>query len=86
MIAVEFFAGHDKNGNARRLYVVFDDEAQAVAIVKSGVRGRGALDEAGFEGIPVTVTFETTPRWYRVLLKKGYTRGRDFKPVPIHED
>ena len=67
MIAVHLNAGNDKNGNPRRLYVIFDADANAVAVVDEGYQGKGALKVAGWEGVPVTSTIMTTPAHYREL-------------------
>lgn len=71
MIAVHLAAPNDANGNSRRVYVVFDDEADVIAVVDEGYRGTGALKDAGFEGIHVSGKFATTPGEYRNLIKVG---------------
>ena len=70
MVCIKLNAGHDSNGNPRRVYVVFDSEGYIVRAVDEGYRGRAALREVpGCEGECEPVEFETTPREYRRLLR-----------------
>lgn len=72
MIFLHLDAGHDVNGNPRRLYVVLDQQANVVEVIDEGYEGRGALRKYApktTRGLPI-VEFETTPRQYRELLKQ----------------
>jgi len=62
-------AGNDKNGNPRRVFVVFDDKGEIVKAVNEGYAGRAALTEAGITEQWSGYTFMTTPGEYRDLIK-----------------
>lgn len=72
--AIRLNAGHDTNGNPRRVYVVLRD-GQLFDAIDEGYHGSSALADKypQFADKPV-YTFATTPKEYRQLVKDG---GRD---------
>jgi len=73
MIALHLDAGHDRNGNPRRCFLVLGPDGSTVAVVDEGYRGRGALRAwAAEHGVDVPTDagmIATTPGEYRALLK-----------------
>ena len=71
--AVHLDAGHDRNGNPRRLYIVIDPDEGIVAAIDEGYTKRAALNSWNYNYfghrdicIPTVVT---TPAEYRALLR-----------------
>lgn len=69
MEAIQFDAGHDRNGNPRRCFVVFDGFGSIVDVIDEGYRGHHALTKVWpnvfYEGTRIV----TTPGEYRALLR-----------------
>ena len=71
MIVIRLNAGNDRNGNPRRVFVVFDSDGDIVDAIDEGYEGDDALRKLGY---PTSYsTFKTTPAEYRDLLR---IRGR----------
>lgn len=68
LTAIHLKAKNDTNGNPRRLYLILDNDSDAVDAVDEGYKGRGALDEH-YEGVPIGVTIQVTPKEYRDWLR-----------------
>lgn len=67
-------AGHDTNGNPRRVYVVFDGDGQVMDVIDEGYSGQAAVIGI-YPGIQGGARFDTTPTEYRRLLKwSGHER------------
>jgi hypothetical protein len=73
MIAIHLDAGHSKNGNPRRGYVITDDNAQFIDYVDEGYLGDAALRRAGFT-CPITQRIEVKPSVLRELRKEANSR------------
>jgi len=78
-IIIRFDAGHDRNGNPRRVYAVIDVRTcDVVRGIDEGYRGESAIDRIvpgfrqrpSFQGYSIP-TFPTTPAEYRRLCKVG---------------
>lgn len=61
-------AGHDKNGNPRRVFVTIAD-GDIIATYDEGYQGKDAITEPYHKDIYNGLTFETTPSEYRSLIK-----------------
>ncbi|HEY5606258.1 MAG TPA: hypothetical protein VIL45_07045 [Thermoplasmata archaeon] len=66
-------AGHDRNGNPRRCYLLLSGEGEILAVANEGYRGSGAIPDSW--NLPsghrrtIGVTLATTPAEYRELVK-----------------
>lgn len=69
-VAIHLNAGHDVNGNPRRVYVVIDRYGAIVATVDEGYSGTQALKDAGFPNVIHGPQFAITPGEYRDLCRK----------------
>lgn len=72
MNAIKLNAGHDRNGNPRRCYVIMDDK-KIIDVIDEGYRGHLSIKE--YTGLNVVATFDTSPAQYRALLKE-YKGGK----------
>lgn len=78
-IIIRFNAGHDCNGNPRRVYAVIDVKSgDIIRGIDEGYRGEGAIDLAmpgfrqrpSFQGYSIP-TIATTPAQYREICRIG---------------
>ena len=67
MIYLRLDAGHDKNGNGRRLYLVFDEEGETVDVIDEGCVGPAEVRKR-YPDAHDAGSIMTTPMEYRSLL------------------
>lgn len=68
MIALHLNAGHNANGNPRRVFVVLDDDGDITDVVNEAYSGTAKL-RAKYPDIKVTARFDTSVSEYDYLLK-----------------
>jgi hypothetical protein len=71
-VVIRLDAGHDRNGNPRRVFVVLNEHSDIVAAYDEEYRGKGALPEE-LRGVNYP-TLATTPGEYRQLVKEHTKR------------
>lgn len=64
---IRFDAGHNRNGNPRRVYVTLK-EGHIVATYDDGYRGNAAIKDAAHRAAYDGLTFATTPKEYHELI------------------
>ncbi len=71
MTAIKLNAGNDRNGNPRRVYVVFGSSGDVLSAIDEGYLGSEAVTilYPDLKGKPIP-EFQTTPEEYRLLLKQ----------------
>lgn len=75
MIALHLRASNDTNGNPRRLFLILDNDGDAVDAVDEGYSGYGAIAR-NYPEIKIGATIEVTPAEYRSWLKTFDGRAR----------
>lgn len=90
-IAIRVDAGNDTNGNPRRLFLVYDTQANLVDIIKEGYNGSRQLEELypSLRG-KVTGLIEVSPSFYNDLIRGEYFKmateaGASRKPWPKYK-
>lgn len=68
-IAIRLNAGHDVNGNPRRVFVVIDPKHGVIDAIDEGYEGEAGLKRA--HRITSSADFMTTPGEYRGLLREA---------------
>jgi hypothetical protein len=71
-------AGHDRNGNPRRVYVVWDADGRFFDAIDEGYAGR----PEPLRDLLDLGTVPTTVNEYRRMLGRSPSGGRFFGPVP----
>lgn len=85
-------AGHDKNGNPRRVYVVFGNDGYVIEAIDEGYYGHGAItSRKDLKGVPVLSAswgsrFATTYTEYKELLKSFSKRAGNPSSVTDARD
>lgn len=65
-LAIHIDAGHTKNGNPRRGWIIADDGGSFIDFVDEGYYGHKALERAGYGHVtPTTTRIEVPPSVYR---------------------
>lgn len=73
-LAIYIDAGHNRNGNPRRGWIIADDDGSFAAFVDEGYEGSAALRRAGLEHVPRTTTpLQVTPATYQ-RANRGHLR------------
>jgi hypothetical protein len=67
-IALHLNAGHDRNGNPRRLWVVLNADGDIAAVFDEGYNGTGELIQH-FPKAIIALELDITPEQYKSLLK-----------------
>lgn len=68
MISILLDAGHDINGNPRRVWVVLDEDGSFVETIDEEYLGSSAVSKK-YPNVILGPTFKTTAKEYRSLLK-----------------
>ena len=62
-------AGHDRNGNPRRAYLIFDANGNTLACLDEGYKGIGVIPDNIYKNMIILAHIKTTPKEYRDYLK-----------------
>ena len=72
-LAIHVDAGHSRNGNPRRGWIIAGDDGYVLDFVDEGLRGRLVLDGGPYDNVPRSMfTLEVTPSTYRDLYNQAY--------------
>lgn len=74
VMAMHIDAGLDRNGNGRRLWIVFNEDAEAIDVV-DGYAGSARVKQLHPEAV-LGVTFKVTPKNFRDWERFGESLGR----------
>jgi hypothetical protein len=70
-IALHLDAGHDRNGNPKRLVMVLDEKGDIVFVGEEGYAGTSALlVKSGFGHAAMGPRLEITPKEYKTILQE----------------
>ena len=77
-LAIHIDAGHTKNGNPRRGWIIADDDGSFIDFVDEGYLGNAALRQSGYASVtPTTTSIEVPPSVYRDAYRQSQKpRGR----------
>jgi hypothetical protein len=72
-LAIYIDAGHDRNGNPKRGWIISDDEGSFIDFVDEGFQGNDALRVSGYGSVPRTSTaIEVKPSTYRDAYRQSH--------------
>ena len=71
-IAIHINAGHDKNGNPCRGWIIADGDGQFIDFVDEGYAGTGSLRTSAFANAKPTPTIDVQPSVYRDAMRQAY--------------
>lgn len=70
MLAIKIDAGHSRNGNPQRGWIIADDDGDLINFVDKGYQGSAALKTSSYGSVtPTQEAIEVTPGTYRKLLR-----------------
>ena len=72
MVAVYVGTKNSVSGNPKRGWAIYNSDGVFKDFVDEGYSGRGALKEAGYEGIADTGKIDITPGQYRAFMSKRH--------------
>jgi len=72
-LAIYINAGHNRNGNPRRGWIIADDDGSFIDFVDEGYQGTEALRQSGYGNVtPTTTSIDVTPSVYRDAYRQTY--------------
>lgn len=71
-IAIHINAGHDRNGNPKRGWIIANSEGEFIDFVEEGYQGSGALRLSSYSNVKPTPTIDVVPSVYRDAMRQAY--------------
>lgn len=72
MLAIYIDAGHDRNGNAKRGWLITDQDGAFTDFIDEGSMGRAALAQSGYGNVPSTQRIEVAKSVYSDAYHHAY--------------
>lgn len=74
MLAIYIDAGRDRNGNAKRGWLITDQDGAFTDFIDEGSMGRAALTHGGYGNVPSTQRIEVAKSVYRDAYHHAYDK------------
>ena len=74
MLAIYIDAGRDRNGNAKRGWIIADSEGAFTDFIDEGSLGKAALAQSGYGNVPSTQRIEVAKSVYRDAYHHAYDK------------